>query len=119
MEADSPNEDQKPNEKSEPTTPLTPKPEDVQMVDKFEKQFKMLGFTSSTKVPRAHFIAGVDVILPQRGDANERAFAAMVKTMLDTGKVMIAKIVERANAEPKLVVLYPHIEDKQPLLYLA
>lgn len=43
----------------------------------------------------------------------------MVKSMLDTGKVMIAKIVERANTEPKLVVLYPHLEEKQPLLYLA
>lgn len=43
----------------------------------------------------------------------------MVKMMLDTGKVMIAKIVDRANVEPKLVVLYPHIEEKQPLLYLA
>jgi hypothetical protein len=36
----------------------------------------------------------------------------MVKMMLDTGKVMIAKIVDRANVEPKLVVLYPHIEEK-------
>ena len=36
----------------------------------------------------------------------------MVKMMLDTGKVMIAKIVDRANVVTKLVVLYPHIEEK-------
>lgn len=43
----------------------------------------------------------------------------MVHAMLETDKVMLAKIVERKNAEPKLVVLYPHIDDGQPLLYLA
>ena len=92
---------------------------DISMADKNQRQFKMLGFTARSKVPRAHFIAGVDVVLPQKGDANERAFAAMVHAMIETDKVMIAKIVERANAQPKLVSLYPHVEDGQPLLYLA
>ncbi len=32
---------------------------------------------------------------------------------------MIAKIVERKNAEPKLVVLYPHISKKKPILYMV
>ena len=64
-------------------------------------------------------MAGVDVVLPVKGSKNERAFAAMVNAMIDTYKVLLAKIVERANADPKLVVLYPHISRKQPLLYLA
>ena len=57
----------------------------------------MIGFTPRSKVPRAHFIAGVDVVLPQKGDANEKAFAAMIHAMLETDRVMIAKIVERLN----------------------
>jgi len=68
-------------------------------------------------VPRHHFMAGVDIILPIKGQKNERAFAAMVYAMIETKKVLIAKIVERKNADPKLVVLYPHVSKKQPLLY--
>ena len=78
----------------------------------------MIGFTKSEKVPRHHFMAGVDIILPQKGEQNEKAFAAMVLAMIKEEKVMIAKIIERLNAAPKLVVLYPHIEET-PLLYLA
>lgn len=55
-------------------------------------------------------MSGVDVILPIRGDKNEKAFAAMVTMMTETKKVMIAKIVERKNVDPKLVTLYPHVE---------
>jgi hypothetical protein len=64
-------------------------------------------------------MAGVDVILPVKGSKNERAFAAMVNAMLETQKVLLAKIIERKNADPKLVVLYPHVSKKQPLLYMA
>ena len=64
-------------------------------------------------------MSGVDIVLPVKGSKNERAFAAMVNSMIDTYKVLLAKIIERANADPKLVVLYPHISKKQPLLYLA
>ena len=52
---------------------------------------------------------GVDVILPIRGAKNERAFAAMITMMIDQKKVMLAKIMERKNADPKLVSLFPHI----------
>jgi len=57
-------------------------------------------------------MGGVDVILPVKGAKNERAFAAMVNAMIDTHKVLLAKIIERKNADPKLVVLYPHISKK-------
>lgn len=70
-------------------------------------------------MPRHHFIAGVDVVLPIRGSKNERAFAALVAEMIETHKVLIAKIMERKNADPKLVGLFPHINKKRPLLYLA
>ena len=87
--------------------------------DGVEKQFKLLGFTDQASVPRHHFIAGIDVILPVKGSKNERAFAAMISSMIETHKVLIAKIMERKNADPKLMVLYPHISRKQPLLYMA
>jgi len=84
-----------------------------------EKCFKLLGFTSQDSVARHHFMGGVDVVLPVKGSKNERAFAALVDAMIGKHRVLIAKIVERKNADPKLVVLHPHISKKQPLLYLA
>lgn len=62
---------------------------------------------------------GVDVVLPSRGEANERAFSALVYAMIETHRVLIAKIIERKNADPKLVVLYPHISKRKPLLYMV
>lgn len=84
-----------------------------------ERQFKMLGFAKESSVPRHHFVAGVDVVLPVKGHKNEKAFAAVVLEMIASKKVMIAKIIERKNADPKLISLYPHISKKQPLLYMV
>ncbi|TNV73932.1 hypothetical protein FGO68_gene16167 [Halteria grandinella] len=92
---------------------------DVQVQGDYERQFKLLGFTDQSKVPRHHFLGGVDIILPVRGAKNERAFAAMVNAMIEGHKVLIAKIIERKNADPKLVVLYPHISKKKPILYMV
>jgi non-homologous end joining protein Ku len=83
------------------------------------KCFKLLGFTHQDKVPRHNFMAGVDLVLPIKGSKNEKAFAAMVSAMIDTKKVLLAKIMMSARAEPRLVVLYPHVSNKQPLLYMV
>jgi formaldehyde-activating enzyme involved in methanogenesis len=64
-------------------------------------------------------MGGVDIILPVRGKKNERAFAAMVAAMIEGHKVLIAKIIERKNADPKLVVLYPWVSKRKPLLYMV
>ena len=58
-------------------------------------------------------------MLPVRGAKNERAFAALVYAMIESHRVLIARIVERKNVDPKLVVLYPHISKKKALLYMA
>lgn len=79
----------------------------------------MLGFANQDSVGRHQFIGGVDIILPVKGSKNERAFAAMVYAMIEKKKVLIAKMVQNANADPKLVTLHPHVSNKQPLLYLA
>ena len=84
-----------------------------------ERQFKMLGFADQSSVPRHLFIAGVDVVLPLKGSKNERAFAALVTQMNETKKCIIARLLERKNADPKLVSLFPHINKGQPLLYLV
>ena len=39
--------------------------------------------------------------------------------MIECHKVLIAKIIERKNADPKLVALIPHINKKRPLLYMS
>ena len=85
----------------------------------YEKQFKLLGFTEQSKVPRHHYMGGVDIILPVRGSKNERAFAALVAAMIEGHKVIIAKIRERKNADPKLVVLYPWVSKRKPILYMV
>ena len=64
-------------------------------------------------------MTGVDIVLPLKGSKNERAFAALVSQMIETKKCLIAKIIERKNADPKIVSLFPHITKKQPLLYLV
>ena len=38
----------------------------------------MLGFADWSQVPRHHYMAGVDVVLPVKSGKNERAFAALV-----------------------------------------
>lgn len=39
--------------------------------------------------------------------------------MNETKKCIIARLLERKNADPKLVSLFPHINKGQPLLYLV
>lgn len=96
------------------------KDEDIKMeMNGVERQFKMLGFADQATVPRHHFLSGVDVVLPSRGQKNERAFAALVYAMIETHRVLMAKIIDRKNADPKLVVLYPYISKKKPLLYMV
>ena len=64
-------------------------------------------------------MSGVDVIMPAKGEKNERAFAAMVLAMIEKKKVLVAKLVANASADPKLVTLHPFVKEKQPILYLA
>ena len=47
-----------------------------------DRSFKMLGFADQSSIPRHHYMAGVDVVLPVRGSKNERAFAALVSEMI-------------------------------------
>ena len=84
-----------------------------------DRSFKMLGFADQSSIPRHHYMAGVDVVLPVRGSKNERAFAALVSEMIQTKKFMLAKLKANKAAEPKLMNLMPHISKNQPLLYMV
>jgi hypothetical protein len=57
-------------------------------------------------------MGGVDIIVPVQGSKNVRAFAAMVNAMMESKKVLLARMKDRSNVDPKLVVLYPHISNK-------
>ena len=86
------NEHQLKGKKQKPADEEVKGPESIQVSAEDEREFKLLGFTNASSVPRQHFMAGVDVILPIKGDKNERAFAAMVNAMTETGKVLLAKL---------------------------
>ena len=78
----------------------------------------MLGFTEASKVPRQHYMAGCDIVVPVESANNRRAFSALIHAMLETDTVMIAKWVSRKNASPKLVVLHPYHAPKFECLYM-
>jgi hypothetical protein len=101
-----------PNASDEEMKPSNPNEIGMGVNGDVERQFKLLGFAKQDDVPRHHFVAGVDVVLPLKGSKNERAFAALVHEMIETRKVLTAKIIERKNAEAKLVGLYPHIRKR-------
>jgi len=78
----------------------------------------MLGFTDSDKVPRQHYMSGCDIVVPVESARNRRAFSALIRAMIETNKVMIAKWISRKNASPKLVVLHPYQVPKLECLYM-
>jgi len=77
----------------------------------------MLGFTDEQKVPRQHFMEGVDIVAPIDSVKNKQAFSALIHGMIETKKVMIAKFNLWGN-KPKLVVLHPHVDEKTECLYM-
>jgi ATP-dependent DNA helicase 2 subunit 2 len=78
----------------------------------------MLGFTDIDKVPRQHYMAGCDIVVPVESSTNRRAFSALINAMIETDKVMIAKWISRKNSAPKLVVLHPYHTPKFECLYM-
>ncbi len=84
-----------------------------------QSQLKMLGFAMVDSIPRHHFLGSVDVVVGVNSVKNQRAFTAIVRAMIELKRVLIAKIVERKNAQPKLVSLWPHISKGRAILYMA
>lgn len=101
---------------------IVPIPEEAldQMKVKDTRCLKLLGFTEKSKVPRHHLMSGVDVLVPSPNDQNILAFNSVVQSMLETGKVGVARYVSRNNSAPKLVVMLPKKSaSKGYLLYIC
>lgn len=95
------------------------KTDEVLFKNQEHKCLKAIGFTDSFRVPRHHFLGGVDMVVPNPESQEDcKAFAAMVHEMLDMNKVLICRYVYRDNNDPKLVVLSPHVGKYGPALYL-
>jgi len=83
------------------------------------KCLKAIGFSDSFRIPRHYFMAGVDLVIPNPENDNDiETFTAFVIEMIQTNKVLICRYVSRNNAEPKLVVLTPHMSKRGAILYL-
>jgi ATP-dependent DNA helicase 2 subunit 2 len=81
--------------------------------------FRTIGFSDNFRVPRHQYMSGSDLVIPNpQSEEDVKAFTAIVKEMISMNKVIIARYVPRQNAEPKLVVLSPHMSKKGAVLYL-
>jgi ATP-dependent DNA helicase 2 subunit 2 len=95
------------------------KTDEVLFKNSEEKCLKTIGFTDNYRVPRNYYMCGVDLVIPNPTNEDDiRAFCAIVQEMHNSNKVMICRYVYRNNADPKLVVLSPHIGKNGPVLYL-
>lgn len=84
-----------------------------------ERCLKTIGFTDNYRVPRHFYMSGVDIVVPNPASESDcKAFKTIVKEMLSMNKVIIARYIARANAQPRLAVLTPHLSKKGPVLYL-
>lgn len=84
-----------------------------------DRCLKAIGFTDNFRVPRHHYMSSVDVVIPNpESEPDKKAFSALIQEMVQMNKVLIARYVARSNAEPKLVVLSPHVGKKGAVLYL-
>lgn len=91
---------------------VVPVDADKEKVLKFEsgeRHFQLLGFALEKDVPRHHSMEGVDVVLPINSEKNIKAFTGIVLAMIESKRVIIARLVATKNAAPKLVALFPAI----------
>ena len=93
--------------------------DEVRLKNEEPKCLKVIGFTDSYRVPRHYFMSGVDIVIPNPTSNDDiRGTLALVNEMIKMNKVIIARYVFRNNAQPKLVVLTPHMSKKGPVFYL-
>ena len=83
-----------------------------------EKCLQVLEFVPTATVPRHHFVgAKLSSFTHTREDTHAAtALDALCMSMFKKDVVALARFVYRKNAEPKLVVLWPHIKGKYSCL---
>jgi hypothetical protein len=83
-----------------------------------DKCLKVIGFFPKDEFGIHRCMSNADCMAAE--PTNDQAVLAMgvlVQAMLDTGTVALARFSARANAEPKLVCLYPYKEEAFDCLY--
>lgn len=77
-----------------------------------EKNFRLLGFVESEKIPRHCFLGEVDIVTPQKDDiTGRRLFSAFTHSMISQKKYGLARYIPRNSkngVSPKMVVLIPY-----------
>jgi ATP-dependent DNA helicase 2 subunit 2 len=75
------------------------------------KCMKVLGFIDKSLVGMQRLISGCDCIAAEPGNANAAiALSSLIHALVDQGKVALCRFAARDNSEPKLLVLFPHVE---------
>ncbi|OMJ72727.1 hypothetical protein SteCoe_28760 [Stentor coeruleus] len=82
------------------------------------KCLKVLGYLSSSAIPRHYFMSGVDMILPNPSESDEIAFAAYVQALYQRDDVVLARYSYRDYTSVRLVVLTPCIKPELICLWL-
>ena len=86
------------------------------------KSCKVLGFTSCQNVPRNLYTRDVcHILTPQPGDQHAAvAFSSLCHALAEKKMVAIVRYVTRANTDPKLGFLSPHIKGQYDgLIFIA
>ena len=83
------------------------------LVREEEKCLKLLGFANRAKIPRHHFMGGVDMLIPTQDKANTTAFSSLIRGMHETDKVMLCRFLPRNNGVPHIAILTPRNDFKR------
>jgi hypothetical protein len=57
-------------------------------------------------------MSGADMVVPTIGEENTLAFNAIVKSLIESGKMGVARFTMRKNSPPKLVALHPEFNEQ-------
>lgn len=82
------------------------------------KCMKVLGYLSSSAIPRHYFMSGVDIVLPLPDPAQEKAFAAFVQALYQRDDVVLVRYCTRDYMSVRLAVLTPCIKPDFICLWL-
>ena len=82
------------------------------------KGLRVLGFFNKDLFGYHRLISGCDCVAAEPGNANSAiALSSLIHALIDQGKVALCRFTARDNSEPKLIVLYPHVEKEFECFY--
>jgi hypothetical protein len=88
-----------------------------------EKNFTLLGFVESEKIPRHCFLGEMDIVVPNKENhTSAKLFSAFIYSMLKEKKYGLARYIPRNSKRgvtPRLVVLIPYRSPEREMFYLT